>query len=61
MKNEYKNKPRIGDRVRGTVNNTDWHEGTYDHVGDSMYYNYGVLLDNGKVCFFTYIEKLDKE
>ncbi len=50
--------PQIGDRVRATMNNTDWYEGEYTETSD-VFAQYGVLRDDiNQVRFFITAEKI---
>lgn len=51
--------PKIGDRVRATMNGTDWFTGEYVKESDTLA-QYGVKRDDmpNEIRFFTHAEKL---
>ncbi len=49
--------PRIGERVRATMNNTDWFSGVYEESVD-VFASYGVRVDDtGELKFFIHAER----
>ena len=51
--------PKIGERVRATMNHEDWYEGEYVKESD-VFAQYGIMRDDIKeLRYFVYAEPLN--